>query len=505
MIVKGKARGAPAQLAAYVLHTTDGDPAVVLRLDYGNDDLKTAFIEWDSIGELTNGKHTLYHAQINPDPNHPMTDAEFLRAAEILAEELGMPDHPRAVIKHGGEKPHVHVVIMRTNMETLKLWDTDLNYAKHELASRRMEVEFNHPMVPGKHAKRDRAAQPEFPRSRVSHAQAQQEKRTGVKIEDRKAEITALHAGAADAAEFKTALEEVGYRLARGDRGFVVVDRGGGHSVLARNIEGFKKKDVDAYMTGIALDTLPTIAEAKQMQKRQPEPPTPAPPSPHIDASHHADEVKPQPMPDVEQHRHSEAWHALVIEATGGGNEDPREIEPKPPPDVEQAQPNYEQQARAQEIALNYRRARQALTAAWSAPSDQVRGQAQAITERPPDAFAHAPAETRPDPAEPQQRQQQAEHMHESVFASAKKFVTAHVLPKLRLSSVSFLPIQSALQEVYDKGIEHARELLPMFTRNNQTALATPHRVKPEGRLHPPPDKKREVLTYKKPDPDRSR
>ena len=114
----------------------DGERPTLIHLDYGDDDLKKAFIEWDSIGELTSGVKTLYHAQIAPEARYQMTPDQWNRAAEILADELGMGDHPRAVVIHeGGDKPHAHVVFQRTNTDTMTLWDDGHNYAREELVA----------------------------------------------------------------------------------------------------------------------------------------------------------------------------------------------------------------------------------------------------------------------------------------------------------------------------------------------------------------------------------
>lgn len=284
MIVKGKPRSGPAQLAAYLMRVGDGEHPTLIHLDYGDDDLKKAFIEWDSIGELTRGEKTLYHAQIAPEARYKMTPEEYLRAAEILAEELGMKNHPRAIVVHdGGDKPHAHVVFQRTDTETMTLWDDSYNYVKHERASLRMEQEFAHEQVPGKHAKRDREKQPEFPRQELTADDAQQEKRTGINTADRKAEISALYHAADSGPALKAALEEAGYMLASGERGYVVVDQTGGQSVLTRNT-GLKKKELEVFMAAVPLATLPTVEEAKALQKAAgqrkaaaPAPDTPAP------------------------------------------------------------------------------------------------------------------------------------------------------------------------------------------------------------------------------------
>src|SRR5579862_6455744 len=179
MIVKGSARSGPAQLAAYLLRSDEH--AELIELQDGGRDLDKAFMAWHTIGEASQGEKTLYHAQISPETKYPMTEEQWKRAAEILAEELGMKDHPRAIVVHQGkDRPHAHVVFQRGDSETFKLWDDSFNYVKHERASLRMAKEFKHEIVPGKHAKRDREKQPEFPRQKFNKDEAQYEQRTGL-------------------------------------------------------------------------------------------------------------------------------------------------------------------------------------------------------------------------------------------------------------------------------------------------------------------------------------
>jgi hypothetical protein len=264
MIVKGSARSGPAQLAAYLLRS-DEHVELIELLD-GGKDLHKAFMSWHAIGEMSRGENTLYHAQISPETKYPMTTERWKRGAQILAEDLGMAHHPRAVVVHQGHgRPHAHVVFQRADPETFKLWDDGFNYVKHERASLRMALEFKHEIVPGKHAKRDRKKQPEFPRQKYNKDEAQYEQRTGLSKDERVKQITALHAAADNGPALKAALEDAGYILAQGDRGYVVVDQKGGQSVLSRNV-GLKKKEIEAFMAGVDLNKLPTIEQAKAVQ-----------------------------------------------------------------------------------------------------------------------------------------------------------------------------------------------------------------------------------------------
>ncbi|HWR53981.1 MAG TPA: relaxase/mobilization nuclease domain-containing protein [Bryobacteraceae bacterium] len=286
MIVKGKARSGPAQLAAYLLRVDDGERPSLIELFDGGEDLQKAFIQWHAIGQATRGEKTLYHAQIAPADGYAMTPQQYRRAAEILAEDLGMKDHPRAIVVHeGGEHPHAHVVFQRTDADTMTMWDTSDNYRKHEMASLRMELEFGHAHVPGKHAKRDRGKQPEFPRAEATQADHQQAARTELTVDERKEQVTALRAASDNAPSFKSALEDAGYILARGDRrGFVIVDGAGEVYSLSKQVTDLKGKEFKAFMDGIDPKTLPSVEEAKALQKAASEQKSAGVPAPAVPA-----------------------------------------------------------------------------------------------------------------------------------------------------------------------------------------------------------------------------
>jgi hypothetical protein len=286
MIAKGASRSGPRQLAVYLMRVErwdTGEPAELLELKspwaagVDQDDrertagqLIEAFRDWQTLVEGTKqGRDGLYHAEINPEVHyaHEMTPEQWKRAADILGEELGLADQPRALVIHAGkdDRPHLHVVWCRTDIDRMKVVSDSYNYVAHERASKRMELEFGHEFIPGKHAKRDRKRQEEFPRQKLTLDEDQYQKRTGLAKADRTKEIAALHSAADNGHAFKAALEDAGYILAKGDRGYVVVDRKGGHSVLSRNV-GLRKKEIEAFMKGVELDKLPSIEEAKEVQ-----------------------------------------------------------------------------------------------------------------------------------------------------------------------------------------------------------------------------------------------
>ncbi len=292
MIAKGAARGGPRQLAVYLMrvgsHDT-GELAELLELrspwaaaEEGTRErtaanLVEAFRDWQTLAEGTqHGRDGLYHAQISPAPQYAktMTPEQWKRAADILGEELGLQKQDRALILHAGsdDRPHLHVVWARTDIDAMKLVSDSFNYIAHERASQRMELEFGQEFVPGKHAKRDRDKQPEFPRAEANQAEQQQGERTGIDPEARKDQITVLKQACDNGQAFKTALEEQGYILAKGDRrDFVIVDQTGSIHSLGRQIQGMKAAELRAFMKDVDRETLPTATQAVEAQRQRQE------------------------------------------------------------------------------------------------------------------------------------------------------------------------------------------------------------------------------------------
>ncbi|MEK7754150.1 MAG: relaxase/mobilization nuclease domain-containing protein [Acidobacteriota bacterium] len=212
-----------------------------------------------------------------------MTPEQWQRAVEVLEKELGLEGQPRAVVKHLKHgREHIHVVWARTDIDDMVLRSDSQNYQAHERASQKLEIEFGHEPVPGKHAKRDREKQPEYPRAEANHAEWQQSERTGLRPAEMREQITALKKASDNAQAFKAALEEHGYVLARGDRrDFVVIDPAGQVHSLGRQIDGMKAAALREFMKAIDPQTLPTVEEAREARKRAPKPePAPAPEPP---------------------------------------------------------------------------------------------------------------------------------------------------------------------------------------------------------------------------------
>jgi hypothetical protein len=310
MIIKGGSRGGPEQLAKHLQRRDTNEMVDILELQSPARNLDEAFRDWQTMSEGTRGTKGLYHVNIDPAEEYVMSLEQWARCVDVLEKELGFDGQPRAVVMHQKKgRQHLHIVWARTDIDTMTLRSDSMNYPAHERASKALELEFGHELVPGKHAKRDREKQPEFPDAAVNHAEWQQAERTGINPADRKDQITALKQAADSPQAFKAALEEQGYVLAKGDRDFVLVDQAGEIYSLTRQIHGMKAPKLREYMKGIESASLPTAEQAVQLQqkkqeekkqaaeKQSPETPAaekqaePAPPEP----------VQPEPVQPAEQ------------------------------------------------------------------------------------------------------------------------------------------------------------------------------------------------------------
>jgi hypothetical protein len=290
VIIKGKSRAGPSQLARHLGRADTNERVELLELAWGGTSVQEAFRDWQVISEGTKGRLGLYHANIDPDAKYDMTRDQWLRAVEVLEEELGLQGQPRAIVMHEKNgREHIHVVWARTDMDTMKLRSDSMNYQAHERASLRLEQEFGHEHVPGKHAKRDREAQPEFPTAEAQHHEWQQGERGGMNHRERKAQVKGLYEASDTGPAFKAALEDAGYVLARGDRrDFVILDADAKVHSLGRQLPGVTAKDLRAFMADIDPDSLPSVSEARAVlrenaragptpDRTQPDPPAQEP------------------------------------------------------------------------------------------------------------------------------------------------------------------------------------------------------------------------------------
>lgn len=265
MIIKGKSRAGPQQLATH-LGNAEKNERVSLIETRGTvaQDLRGALIEMDAYALGTKCERSLYHAAISPEPPHVLTPEQRAEAIEALEKKLGLDGHARVVVMHEKlGRQHIHVVWSRIDLEKMRSVSDSHNYRRHEEVARDLERRFGHDRVQGAHHERDGVERPERTPSR---AELQQQERTGITGKRVREEVTAAFRASDGPEAFRAALVERGYTLARGDRrDYVILDHLGGIHSLARRIGGMKAAELRTFMAALDMRTVPDIGKAREI------------------------------------------------------------------------------------------------------------------------------------------------------------------------------------------------------------------------------------------------
>jgi hypothetical protein len=273
VVIKGGSAAGGARLAKHLENTDSNERMEVLELrGVAAKDLRGALQEIEeAAAACPNCRKPFYHASINTRAGERLNDTERMQAIDRLERELGLTGQPRVVVVHEKkdrqhhDREHCHVVWSRIDLARLRTISDSHNYRKHELVARELERAFGHERVQGAHIGREGRPRP---KRTPSHAEMQQGARTGITPQAARAHITKIWQQSDTGAAFAKALEDSGWTLARGDRrDFVAVDPKGGVHSLARRIDGAKVRDVRARLVDLDLSTLPSVAEARAMQR----------------------------------------------------------------------------------------------------------------------------------------------------------------------------------------------------------------------------------------------
>ncbi|WP_426422554.1 relaxase/mobilization nuclease domain-containing protein [Bradyrhizobium genosp. A] len=267
MIIKGTSCAGAARLAAHLTRTDTNERATLKEIrGTAADDLAGALKEIEATAAGTRSTKPFYHGSINTRADERLTDEQRMYAIDKLEKALGLIGQPRVVVVHEKEgREHCHIVWSRIDLERMAAISDSHNYRKHEEVARSLEREFGHERVQGVHVERDGKARPE---RTPSHSEMLQADRTGISNDQAKELMTGIWKTTRNGSEFKAALEERGWILARGDRrDFVAIDPLGGIHSLARRIEGVKVADIRQRFADLNTRDLPGVADAKQVQR----------------------------------------------------------------------------------------------------------------------------------------------------------------------------------------------------------------------------------------------
>jgi len=172
--------------------------------------------------KLTKSRQGIYHAIINPAPEHSITmsDKDWQQAADILMESLpGFSGQRRAIVLHTKHsRTHAHVACDRYNVETGKMIPIPHNYKAHDKARARIEQTFNQQPTPLRNPHRA----------------------------EMKATLTKLWQEQSTATGFIQAVKQEGYMISNGfgRNPYMVVDDTGRSFPLVRHLDGIRLKEV---------------------------------------------------------------------------------------------------------------------------------------------------------------------------------------------------------------------------------------------------------------------
>lgn len=255
MILVGNQRGNSKNLALHLLKEENERVEVHELRGFCSDNLVSALNESYAVSRGTKCKQHLFSLSLNPPKNADASNQDFENAIARVEKKLGLTGQPRAIVFHEKEgRRHCHAVWSRIDTQEMKA--IQLSYSKNKLQEISRELYIEH----GWKMPRGLADKSHSDPRNFTLAEWQQAKRAGKDAQKTKTQFQDAWAISDGKAAFTHALAERGYKLARGDRGFVAVDCQGEVYAVSR-WTGVKAKQMNARLG--ALDGLPTVYEAK--------------------------------------------------------------------------------------------------------------------------------------------------------------------------------------------------------------------------------------------------
>ena len=238
-------------------------------------DLHGAFAEWEAqAGALTRCRQYLCSLSVNPDQlQGRLTREQYLDYIDRAEEKLGLTGQPRAVIFHmkddgyGRLREHCHVVWSRVDAKAGKA--VQLSFFKEKLMTVTREFALDHGLdLPDGYRRHEEKL---LRRNRqLTGYDGIKQKETGISHEERMQAVTSAWQRSDSGKAFVSALEDLGYVLARGrnESRLVLVDIYGHTTALTRLIDdpAVKMKHVrerlgPEYEPG----SLPTVEQAQAL------------------------------------------------------------------------------------------------------------------------------------------------------------------------------------------------------------------------------------------------
>lgn len=257
MILKGNQRGGAKDLALHLMKDENEHVEVFQLRGFTSENLMGSLNEAYAVSRGTRCKQFLFSLSLNPPPQENVKTEDFVSAIENVEESLGLSGQPRAIVFHEKEgRRHAHAVWSRIDTEEMKAVQLSFTHRKLQSISRDLYLEHGWKMPRGLVKSEERNPK------NFTLEEWQQAKRVGKDPRATKTAIQDAWAVSDSKAAFTNALEERGYRLARGDRrGFVAVDVHGEVYSIPK-IVGVKTKAVRDRLGDEK--PLPSVADVKE-------------------------------------------------------------------------------------------------------------------------------------------------------------------------------------------------------------------------------------------------
>lgn len=256
MILKGNQRAGGRQMALHLLNGEQNEHVNVHEVSgFIASDVLGALNEAYALSKGTQCKQFMYALSLNPPQDERVSIETFEATLERVEKKLGLEGQPRVIVFHEKEgRRHAHCVWSRIDTDEMKA--INISHPKLKLGdiSKSLYLEHGWQMPEGF---RDKTRKNPL---NYTRAEWQQAARIGRKPADIKRELQESWAISDSKQSFAIALQEQGYYLAQGKRGFVAVDLHGEVYSLTRQL-GQKKKALEARL-GTA-DDLPLVSEVK--------------------------------------------------------------------------------------------------------------------------------------------------------------------------------------------------------------------------------------------------
>ncbi|ELS02714.1 hypothetical protein Xen7305DRAFT_00024320 [Xenococcus sp. PCC 7305] len=292
MIIKTSARGEARRLAAHLINTDDNEQVSFTSSRYlsvwQNNSVAKSLQVMDALAAGTGKSKNLFHVSFNPD--QIISEDDWQKCWSEFETEYNLGEQAFIEVTHTKQgRTHKHRVYnrIRENGTEISIWH---NYLRNEKIARKLEYDLGHNITIGKHnaavikqlekeglnqivqwMESAKATEVKRPVAEKTWPEQQQEKRTGIEINQVKADLRQAYEQTDNGKAFEAAILSMDYLLARGERAgtggrvrhsYVIVDRTGNVHGLGRCL-GVKKTEIKQRFSDLSLSHLPSVTEAK--------------------------------------------------------------------------------------------------------------------------------------------------------------------------------------------------------------------------------------------------